>query len=80
MTFTLQQDDQMVPVPFTVIDDDTFEGTETIILSLSIPSNSRALLGAVTSTTISIADNEGMILEIQLWFPVGNCAWNPRYA
>jgi len=60
MTFTLQQDEQMVPVPFIVTDDNIFEGTETIIFLLSIPSNSRALLGAVISTTISIGDNEGI--------------------
>ena len=81
MTFTLQQDDQMVPVPFIVIDDNIFEGRETIILSLSIPSNSRALLGAVTSTTISIGDNEGIHQKVDFGFLyIGIHLWNPKYA
>ena len=60
MTFTLQPDDQMVPVPFNVTDDNIFEGAENIILLLSLPSDSRARLGDVIRTTISISDNEGI--------------------
>ena len=61
MIVTLQQADQMVSVPFDVIDDNVFEGRENIILSLSVPSNSRAMIGANQTADISIADNEGMM-------------------
>ena len=61
MTVTLQQADQMVPVPFDVLDDNLFEGAENIILALSIPTNSRTMLGTNQTATISIADNEGII-------------------
>ena len=72
MTFTLQPDDQMVPVPFNVTDDNIFEGAESIILLLSLPSDSRARLGDVIRTTISISDNEGIHKKVMIPISYGN--------
>lgn len=60
MTITLLRDEQSVPVPLNITDDNILEGTETIILQLNLPTGSVARLGTTQLTTVIISDDEGI--------------------
>lgn len=51
--------DQTISGTVYIIEDNIFEANEEIQLQLSLPTNTQAELGAVSSTTITIEDNEG---------------------
>lgn len=59
-TVTLLRDEQSVPVPLNITDDNILEGTETIILQLNQPTGSVARLGTTQLTTVIISDDEGI--------------------
>ena len=51
--------DQTISGTVYIIEDNIFEANEEIQLQLSLPTNTLADLGAVSSTTVTIEDNEG---------------------
>jgi hypothetical protein len=86
LTFTAGQTTKTVSI--SVVDDDTEEEDETIVIGLSSPSN--ATLGAKTEHTYTILDNEaGMVWDGLTWFysesysrisvnPEGDFEWQPE--
>ncbi|MBN1673067.1 MAG: chitobiase/beta-hexosaminidase C-terminal domain-containing protein [Kiritimatiellae bacterium] len=66
LTFAAGQTNQTISV--TIVDDDTEESAETIVLSLSSPAN--ALLGSPAAHTYTIADNDS------LWTAYNDLCWS----
>ena len=59
MIFRLQPDEQVVEIPFTLLEDDFLEGPERVSFQLTSAVSTPGLSILPPSTVVEISDNEG---------------------
>ena len=59
--------DSRLNISLDVFDDDVLESTETFFMVLTVPDNpaDNLFVGDVSQVTVTIADNEGVVLILQ---------------